>query len=542
MTNTKPGRFDRLLTKALESHWFVVLIMAGSLGVVLGLDYISANIFDSDFNVFRIRSLQVIILTAGGCIIFASMLWNMEPNSSDSIAAIPFRQLQFSWAALLCLLLVFNMITFLLAWQTTGGAEYLWIAESLAGGHGFSLPATHRWMFIDFESSYPAGEYFPTALEEPVYPTVLAVNLRFLGGYGKFVMLGIHVICLFLTWLIVYDLGRTIFPREEGVFVGMLSGSILALWPAAHRLTNDLSPAVPAGLLVVVAAYLIVRCIGNVSVTRSFFLGLFLGFCSLTLAATIVFVPVAVTLVLLLARPWRPVVLKAALVIGLGACLVVVPWTVRNLVVFGELVPIRTGFGLGVHQANPILAATFSSGSHACSDTLGPLWPARNVVEAMQAVQTDRDKRFAVYKRSFDCIQAEAPDGYDKFNEAQRDKVYLERAIDFVISHPSVFFDMTIKKGLLFFLGKTWAESFLACFALIGAVMSWRNPRARILTVLIGVFPLAYMLGPMWFYRYRYPVEPLVAVLASVAIVKLAGWFWRHGAIGQRHGSGFRQG
>jgi hypothetical protein len=55
--------------------------------------------------------------------------------------------------------------------------------------------------------------------------------------------------------------------------------------------------------------------------------------------------------------------------------------------------------------------------------------------------------------------------------------------------------------------------------ALLGVIISLRQPQARILGLLIIVFALPYALGMPFFYRYRYPIEPLLLLFAGYAVI-----------------------
>jgi len=412
-------------------------------------------------------------------------------------------------------------------WQNAKGYEYFWITQGILSGNGYSIASCRRWMFVDHVSAYSCDEYFPTALEEPIYPAMMALSFKALGEYGKFAILIFHIISLLCTYIVIFYLGRKVFNFQTGV----LATFILAQWPFTNYLVEGtLCPAIFAGLLVSVSAYLIFWCLERVSVQRGIALGFALGFSCLTFAPTLLFIPISVLLVFFSARPFRPVIWQTALAILLAACLVVCPWTLRNLLVFGKFVPVRTGLGITAHLGNPILAATFSQGSHACSDTLGPLWKAKDATEAIVLSSRSLEKRTALYKRSFDCIGQKAPDGYERFNEAERDKVYLGKTLDFIFSEPQTFAILTYHKFLSFFRGWSQYQSIIALFALSGAIVTLRHQKGRILTILVLAYSIPYLFGMPFGYRYRYPIEPLLLVMASYVpffIISKFSWLIR---------------
>lgn len=393
------------------------------------------------------------------------------------------------------------------------GYEYLWIAQSISSGHGFSFDAPHRWFFVDFSSSYPSDEYFSTAAEEPVYPFLMAFFSKILGQYGKLTVLALQVIALLFTSFMIYHLGRKVFNSRVGI---LASFTLVMLWPDSRVLAEHvLDPAIFAGLLISLSAYMILWCLDRVSIRRGIILGLILGFSCLTSARILLFIPVSSLLILFSERSITRDAWKTALSIILAAGIVICPWTMRNFLVFGKIIPVRTGFGLIAHQNNPILAATFTSGAYACVESLGPLWKAKDAKEAIRLATQDKEKRIAIYKRSFDCIEQEAPEGYERFNEAERDSVYLKKTLKFIFSEPRTFAILTYHRIILFFFGWKLVRGLVALLALAVAVIMLRSYKARVLTLLVLSFAVPYSLVLWGFYRYRYPIEPILLLLAS---------------------------
>jgi 4-amino-4-deoxy-L-arabinose transferase-like glycosyltransferase len=141
-----------------------------------------------------------------------------------------------------------------------------------------------------------------------------------------------------LTIFFAYRIGRKLVPPQASF--AYAACILLAIIPeriaSISRVNNDV-------LLEVIGAALILVCtqavLDQLSISRSRLLGLLLGFGLLTKSAAIVFlVPIAVTLWTARRRPrfWRHVAWVAGI-----AFLLVVPWAVRNLLVYGD----PTGFG-----------------------------------------------------------------------------------------------------------------------------------------------------------------------------------------------------
>lgn len=165
------------------------------------------------------------------------------------------------------------------------------------------------------------------------------------------------------------------------------------------------------------------------------------------------------------------------------------------------------------YHSNPILASTFSSGPHACSDEFGPLWKAQNAREAIMIYRKDTKKQSAIFWRSKQCIKLKAPEGYD--NEAERNRVYLKKALEFIFSQPQTFFILTYNRILYFFSNPGLEISIISLLFFISTIITLNNKKVRILVLLILAYVSPYFLvAPTW-YRYRYPIEPLVLILSS---------------------------
>lgn len=61
----------------------------------------------------------------------------------------------------------------------------------------------------------------------------------------------------------------------------------------------------------------------------------------------------------------------------------------------------------------------------------------------------------------------------------------------------------------------------------LGALISLRDRQACALTLMVLGYATPYAIAFAHFYRYRYPIEPLLAVLAALAILQLSVWSWQ---------------
>jgi 4-amino-4-deoxy-L-arabinose transferase-like glycosyltransferase len=324
---------------------------------------------------------------------------------------------------------------------------------------------------------------------------------------------------LVLTVLLLYLLGA----RYFNPWTGALAGLLLVVQPHVLHLTfGTLASTIVVGFMVVASATMLLWSLSSPSVPRAGALGAVLGVSTLTGGATMPFVPFAALLLLAssrrLRRPALPPVLACVLAFGL----VVSPWVLRNERVFGAFIPARTGLGQAMHVGYPMLAETFVPGLSACPDSSGPPWTASSAGAAIRQARV-REPRRQIEHRSYACIDQLAVPGYAAMNEAQRDHVYLAEALTFVRAHPRVSAVLGVRKEVAFFYsGLKWYLRLLAALALVGAFLAVRRGPARILAMLVIGYSIPYVLGTPFFDRYRYPIEPLLLLFASYAVVLLA--------------------
>ncbi|MGE5591296.1 MAG: glycosyltransferase family 39 protein [Bacillota bacterium] len=204
--------------------------------------------------------------------------------------------------------------------------------------------------------------------------------------------------------------------------------------------------------------------------------------------------------------PWR-LRLKVAAV-GFAAFLVVLlPWTVRNTVVFHRVVPVDTVAGLNLLIGNhPRANGTFSA------------------VDYLDAYQK------AVWNP----------------NEAERDKLFMAEAVRYIRSHPGAFLTLTLLRWRAFWAQVTdyieplyhWEriplvgrhdvgvvyQTVLFALGLAGLALSWRHRHA----LLFGLGALYVAAAQSVFYevpRYRLPAVPFLILLTAYLLSRRPRWW-----------------
>lgn len=397
------------------------------------------------------------------------------------------------------------------AWQHIRGHEHEWIASALALGQGFSFDGAHRWLF---EATDPS-QFYSTAWIEPLYPALLGLCLWLFGEYGKLVILLIQAAAFLGTWAMAYHLARRLYGPAAGV---LACGALLFLLD--RQVLAYLGNQVLGALMVAGCAILLIEQLERQSLRRSIVLGAALGLTALVHAGTLLFAPVAVVLALTMGshgrqRRWGP-----ALAVLVSTMVVVAPWALRNYEVFGRAVLVRNGLGQIAYTTNSALAATLDGGPSNNTSSIPPPWTAGNVWAALRTLNTDDGKASALNTYARESIRMKAPPGFAGMNEAERDQVYLQEAKNFMLAHPATTMKLMAGK-LLWLLFNDWRLVVVNVLGITGLLIAYADPRVRALGAMAGAYAAPYVVTAPLFYRYRFPMMPLMAVLAGIAMAHL---------------------
>jgi 4-amino-4-deoxy-L-arabinose transferase-like glycosyltransferase len=428
--------------------------------------------------------------------------------------------------ALLALILAGDLARAYQGWPQAQGWEYEWIARAWADGKGYSYPGDPRWLFkpANPDERTDPGGYYATAWEEPVPVFLLGTFFRLFGGHGRLAMTVANALFFAATLVLVYHLGR----RLSGPWLGLIAGALLVMIPTVHSLVKVyLGGSILAGLLVSVCALLMLRFLERPSVGRALAFGGVIGFAALTHAPTIAFLPVALIVALLArgplaARAWG----SAGVIVG-AALLVLSPWVARNYATFGEFVLVKNGAGFITYLGNRALADTIEPSLVDHDAPFKPPWRSENLLDAVQRVNLTQNLA-DLQDYSEDTVRALAPDRYARFNEAQRDKAFRAGALDFMARHPWTTLQLAAVKAARFLYPSDlgWFGRFpatlLGLLAILGLAFNLRDRRVTALGLMAVAYAGVYVVTFPFFYRYRYPIEPVLAVLGGLTVMVLA--------------------
>jgi hypothetical protein len=200
--------------------------------------------------------------------------------------------------------------------------------------------------------------------------------------------------------------------------------------------------------------------------------------------------------------------LVVTLLIGL---LVLLPWTIRNYLVFQQIVLLKTSFDLNFWLGNNPHATGFlyTASGEPMQNTL----PA-STLEYLSSL--NEAERYAVLR--YEALQWIAANPLQFLKLTMMRIVYL-----WVISPTYLITDQNIVEPRYFYMFRSIIQIVLLLLAFLGSVLVYRKYRQFfVLSVWwIVAFTAPYAISVAGNTRYRLPVEPILLVLAGVCVSKL---------------------
>jgi len=362
------------------------------------------------------------------------------------------------------------------------------IAYSLVTGKGFSSPFRK--------------ETGPTAWLTPVYPLLVAGVFRVFGIFTAksfFAVVFLNALFSSAACIPLFLAGKKI----SGMGVASGAAWLWALYPNAVMMPFEwVWDTCLAALLGAVLLWATLKLADSPQRTRDWcFYGLLWGFTLMTNPSLGLLLPFLLGWATYRGKRTAKLTLwKPALAAGL-AILCCVPWTVRNYVVFHKFVPLRSNFPLELYIGNNNNYATRQF-----------VWPPK----------ITKERELLRYFRM----------GETAFMEEEHRK-----AMEFIRSHPGIAIELIGEKFVSFWTGvaepvqvfKTTdsllirtligCNTLAALLALLGiaVLIARRSPYAIPTAAYPLVFPwLYYVTHPNL--RYRHPIDPVILLLAAVAI------------------------
>ncbi len=363
------------------------------------------------------------------------------------------------------------------------GNEIGSIAHSIATGHGFGSP------FGPITG--------PTAWIGPIYPYMCAAVFKIFGIFtpaSAFVLLFLNSIFSAWTCVPLYKICELTMGRPAALWSGWTWALLpyFLVWP-----TTVIWETCLVALLLTYLVFMTLRLADPANANGKsgwLIFGLLWGFALLTNPVLLTFFPVS--FFWLAYRRWRvkldflrPIAL--ALVI---CALVISPWLVRNRVVLGHFIFIRSNFGFEFHLGNYHFSNGFGwAGKH----------PSENKAER---------------------------ELYTRLGEVAYIAAKRNEAVAFVRQYPQEFLSLTGKRIRAFWSGEMliygrepmlpWVYPVLSTMTLLGLLAAFRN-RLRGAGLFFGLI----LLYPLPFYiafpqtRNRHPIEPEMLALSIYFLI-----------------------
>jgi len=341
----------------------------------------------------------------------------------------------------------------------------------------------------------------------PLYPYFLAAIYRLLGRdllLVRILQAGIGSATAALAYLI----GRRVF----GSRTGLIAGFATALYGALVFYDGSILISPLLVLLNALCLYLLVRADDTGAPWLYALAGVSLGLAGIGKATALAFAPVAALWIWLAWRRGREGKARAVALFALGVLLVVVPVTVRNLVVADDFVLVTSNGGLNFYIGN----SEISTGGYVKPEGLDIVGDPDGELIAEAAVGRDlRPSEVSAYwygrARSYIGSQ---PGGWARL---------LVRKLSFAMSSYELpqlenYYFQKRYSGLLKLPLPAFA--LVAPLGLIGLALAWRRRLAR----LLALFLVVYMGTIVAFFvvaRYRLPVVPVLAVGSGFAVLEL---------------------
>jgi len=329
----------------------------------------------------------------------------------------------------------------------------------------------------------------PTSMRPPLYSYLLAGFYQVFPD-GPSAMRVLQAVLDAVTCALVYGLTLRHFGLEAARVAGVLSIFSLSLLFATRHLLAETFMA----FFMVAIVYSLDTALTSWRLGAFLLTGVLVGLSTLTKGTTL---PLPAMLLLPIWAStqwkWRPT-LQAGAIVFAGFLLVLLPWTVRNYFVHGEVVPVATQMG----------------------------WVAYS------SYAPPEGKIFGVY--TFD----ETVEAAMRLPEAQRSRELINATVSLILERPGELPRLLVLKFLYFIspfdweiLGGDGVFNFLYALTLPLALYGLWVVRARGWRLWLLATPPAFLLAlSLVLYgspRLRLPVEPILTVLAAGGVVGIWG-------------------
>ena len=304
--------------------------------------------------------------------------------------------------------------------------------------------------------------------------------------------------------------------------VALVAGLLYACWPAGIAVASVTGTDMPAAVLLVVAAYLLVRFARERPVLAAILFGVFTGFAAFIRAVVVPLAALSALVFRAEGKSWRAS-LKSAAIACLIAFLMLVPWAIRNRLRYGETFFTDSHGGLtALVGANPNTDGCYSrSLNHMFHDVTGfslLAEPHRGADRAALAIA----KQWIAFDPLFTVglLASKA----ERLLVHERALLYWPLFRAGVLPEPQRSFFARHRRAI-----ENIADGFylsVLALALMGCAIAYARKQWLALSLLPQIAALIGLYAAIFSEpRYRLPIFMLLLPLSALAL----GWLWQTG-------------
>jgi 4-amino-4-deoxy-L-arabinose transferase-like glycosyltransferase len=356
--------------------------------------------------------------------------------------------------------------------------RYQRVADNLRNHHGFC-----EWRI-------------PTAFTPPVYPYFIAA-LNSIFGKKVILVKIIQVFLSILSMIILYWIAKNTFNRV----IGIISVFIMAINPEIVAMAGSMYTETLYIFLSVLAFSILFRCMKEPSrYSRWILLALVLGLTILTRHILILFP--AMLLIFTFIAPSLKDFRKPMTFFTTLCCLILLPWTLRNYVIFDRFVPVATGTGGGLWHG--MMA---QNSEYHYEET------RKTIAEETKGLETPEDREYFLMQKTFEAIKKNPVDFIRR--------VFLKFFRFFTQVYEDIPQGMKRKSNPVIILLLSVNYYPILIFCIWGMIVHAR--RWRQLFPLYGIILYSCMLYSITFVtpRYRIPLLPFMILFACAGLFDL---------------------
>jgi hypothetical protein len=371
----------------------------------------------------------------------------------------------------------------------------------------------HTFYFRDFNT------FGPSSVQSPPYPFILSICFGIFGAQTASAYIAAMIFNSFagaLTIWMMYFMTKALGGSDA---VGLLSAALVAVWPSQVYSATHVQAISLITLCIVTMIYFFQRGISTGKLAP--WLGYSVVGCFAALTEPVLLPILAASGLFIFAfrsLSFEVRLRNAAILLG-AAIVIILPWTVRNRVVHGEWIPVKSTFWVNVWKGNnPNATGT---------DRL-----EMTDVEKADLKVTAIDPAGQDVAHQYDALTPDQRAELNRKPEAERERIFKKYATTWIAAHPADYLKLCAKRlgmTLLFDLDNpkarniVWISSRIALIPLtiIGLWLARRNGWHLMFPLLVwGSALLTYTLT-VTANRFAIPFEPLQLALTALVITSL---------------------